>query len=162
MHLVVSGLVVVFGGGGCCDQGGIDHGAGHDQQAALAQNAGDHVQHLLSQFVFLQPTAEPKVGGFIGQSGEIGQLWRLPVQGNIEEGLFHGRISQGEPLLQEVCVSHGLQSKGRAAGLTFGVVLGNQRDQFSPRHHPLQPNQELGFAGFLRFSFMRVGRAVSC
>ena len=162
MHLAVSDLVVVSGGGGCCDQGGIDHGAGLEQQAALAQNAGDHAQHLLSQFVFLQSTAEPKDGGFIGQPGEIGQLCTLPVQGNIEEGLFHGRISQGEPLLQEVCVSHGLQRKGRPAGLTFGVVLGNQRDQFSPRHHPLQPNQELGFGGFLRFRFMRAGRAVSC
>ena len=65
MHLGVSGLVVVFGGGGCCDQGGIDHGAGLEQQAALAQNAVDNPQHLLSQFVFLRPMAEPKEGGLI-------------------------------------------------------------------------------------------------
>lgn len=73
LHRLSRGLRLCrgFGGGGCCNQGGIDHGAGLEQQAALAQNDVDQAQHLLCQFVFLQPVAwtwgfaKGKTGGLI-------------------------------------------------------------------------------------------------
>lgn len=37
-----------------CVQGGIDHGIGIEQWAALAQNAVDHARRPSGQFVFLQ------------------------------------------------------------------------------------------------------------
>ena len=149
MHLAVSDLVVVSGGGGCCDQGGIDHGAGLEQQAALAQNAGDHAQHLLSQFVFLQSTAEPKDGGFIGQPGEIGQLCTLPVQGNIEEGLFHGRISQGEPLpAGSVCVAWS-PKKGAAGRSHLWGSTGQSTRPIQPTAPPAPTEPGTRLWGFL-------------
>ncbi len=79
MHLRVTGFVLVFGGDGCRDPGGIDNGAGLQKQATLAQQVVDHSQNLLCEFVFFQPVAQPKDGGFVGQAANE---WRQVVRAN--------------------------------------------------------------------------------
>lgn len=47
VHFWIAGFVVVHGGGGCCDQGGIDQGPCLQEQAALSKQVVDHSQDLL-------------------------------------------------------------------------------------------------------------------
>ena len=83
IHIGVFCLVVVFGGCGCCNRGGIAHKACPEQQAALAMNAVDNTKHLLGYVVILQSVAEPGDGEFIGQPGDVGEQYKLSVKGHI-------------------------------------------------------------------------------
>ena len=148
IHIEVSCLVVVFGGCGCCDQGGVAHKACLEQQAALAMNAVDNTKHLRVYVVILQSVAEPEDGEFIGQPGKFGQQRKLSVRGHIQEGFCHSRIRHAERELQKVSVQHSLHGKRRVGVLVLRVVKLNERYKLSPRLQPLQPFQELGIVDF--------------
>jgi len=77
--------------------------------------------------------AKAQDGALIGQTGELLELSKLAVQRGVEEGLFHRRIAQRKPQLQEVNAQHGFQRKGRATGTALGVVRGDELDQCRPR-----------------------------
>ena len=70
MHLWIARFVLVLGGGGCRNQGGIDGGADFEQQALSAQQLVDHDQNLVGQLVMLQAVAKAQDAGLIGQAGK--------------------------------------------------------------------------------------------
>ena len=77
------------------------------------------------------------------------KLDKLRVKRHIKESLLHGRSRQAESLLHEVHAQHGLQRKGRATVLAFGVVRGDELDQSCPRYDVIHLGQELALAGLL-------------
>jgi hypothetical protein len=80
---------------------------------------------------------------------KLRQLGKLAVQRYIEEGLCHGRVGQGEPLLHEVGTQHGLQREWRPAVPAFGVVRRNEADQLGPGNDLLHLLKKLALAGLL-------------
>jgi hypothetical protein len=60
--------------------------------------------------------------------------------------LFHRRIAQPEPLLQEVDAKHRRNAHRRATRLSLRVVRLDQRDQLGPRHDALHLVEELALA----------------
>ena len=142
-------LSLFLGGGGGGNQARIDHRAGLEEQAALAQQRVDGGQNGLAQFVLFQAVAKAQDGRFIGQTLKLRQLRKLAVQGHVEEGLFHGRVGQGEPLLHEVDTEHGLQRERWPAVPAFGVVRCNEADQLGPGNDLFHLLEELALAGLL-------------
>jgi hypothetical protein len=65
MHLWVAFLVLVLGGAGRCNQGGIHRSACLEQQALGCQKLVDSGQNLLGQLVFLQPMTKPQDGALV-------------------------------------------------------------------------------------------------
>ena len=51
--------------------------------------------------------------------------------------------------MQHVDAQHGLQCKGWATVLAFGVVRGDEFDQRSPGNHPIHLGQQFLLAGLL-------------
>jgi hypothetical protein len=66
VHFWIAGFVLVLCRGRGGDQGGIDHGAGFEQQAALGQQVIDNFQDLLR--IPVNVTADS--GNVTGNSGE--------------------------------------------------------------------------------------------
>jgi hypothetical protein len=91
--------------------GGVHGGAHPEQQAALLQQLIDGAQYVVGQLVLLQSVAKPQDGALTGQSAKGAQLGEFAVQRCVEEGFFHGRVRQAEPLLHEVHPQHGLQGE---------------------------------------------------
>ena len=77
------------------------------------------------------------------------ELGKLPVDRGVKEGLFHRQIRQGEPLLHAVDAQHGLQCKGWATVLAFGVIRGDELDQRSPGNHQIHLGKQFLLAGLL-------------
>ena len=77
------------------------------------------------------------------------ELGKLPVDRGVKEGLFHRQIRQGEPLLHAVDAQHGLQCKGWATVLAFGVIRGDELDQRSPGNHQIHLGKKFLLAGLL-------------
>ena len=126
------------------DQGGIDHRAGLEQQAACGQFGVDAVQDLWSQAVGLQEMAEAQDGGLIGDAGHAGiQVGKLPIQGDVMQALFHGRVGVTKELLQQVDAQHHFQRKGRASVLACRGVRRNQGQQITPRRNGIHLGQQL-------------------
>jgi len=101
--------------------------------------------------VLLQQVAKPQDGALVRQAGHAGgQLGELAKQGDVEQGFFHGRIAEREPLLQEVDAQHGLQFERwttHAAGLALGAVVRlDQGSELVPRHHALHLIEKLALA----------------
>lgn len=132
VHLWIALSVLVLGGAGRCNQGGIDRSACLEQQALGCQQGVDGGQNLLGQLVFLQPVAKAQDGALIGHSAMCIKPGKLPVDRGVKEGFFHRQIRQGKPLLHAVNAQHGLQSKGWAPVLAFGVIGRNEFDQGHP------------------------------
>lgn len=84
MHLWVTRLVFVPGGGGGSNQGRAYGRAGLQGQAALGQQFIDGAQDLLGELVLLQPMFEAQDGGFVRQTAEFFQLGKLAIQRGIE------------------------------------------------------------------------------
>lgn len=75
------------------------------------------------------------------------ELGKLAVQRGVEEGLFHCRVRQAEPLLHEVHPQHRLQRKGRAFAPTFGVLRCDELNERSPGNHTLRLGEKHLLAG---------------
>ena len=147
MHLGVSGIALVLCRRRRRYQGGINGSANFKQQAFAGKLLIDGGQYLLCQLVLFQPVAKPQNSGLIWQTAMRIKLGKLAAQGHIEEGLFHGGVGQGEPLLHEVNPQHGLKSKRRSTVFPLGVVRGDELDQRGPRHDAIHFKQELALAG---------------
>ena len=148
VHLGIALPLFVLGGAGCRDQGGIDDGALAHRHAPCAEVGFDRLidevfcaaVDLLAQIVLLKQVAE----------GQDRRLIRDPVTDQIDAGkpahgrhldqdLFHGRIAERIPLLQQVDPQHHCQwVRGPASFLAgLGIVGFDQVDQRLPRHHHL-------------------------
>ena len=154
VHLGVASLVSVFDGTRCGNQGGVHCTAFFEHQAALSQYGIDFSQNFDCKAVFLQPVAQPQDGALAKPQVSIGQAHvvipadELAVQRGVEEGFFHGRVRQVEPLLQEVSAQHRLQRKRWPTGATFGVVRGYEVNQLGPRNDAVHLVKKDRFAGF--------------
>jgi hypothetical protein len=147
VHLGVAGTRAVLGGAGCRDQRGVDDGAGLEHQAAINQFGVDGSQYLPAQLVRFQQMPEAQDGAFIGQACDARiQVRKLPVQRDVVQGLFHGRVGVAEELLQQVNAQHHFGGKRRPSRLARGRMRCNQRQQLGPRDHQVHLIQELTFA----------------
>jgi len=124
-----------LGGAGCRDQGDIDDGALPQRHAPCAEEGFDRFKDLLAQIVLLKQVAE----------GQDRRLIRDPITdqldtgkaahcGYLDQGLFHGRVAERLPLLQQVDPQHGGQRIGRPTAFLagLGVVGLDQVDQPLP------------------------------
>ena len=142
VHLGVALLVFVLGRRWRCNQCGVYRCARFEQQALGRQQFIDDGEDLLGQFVFLQPVAKPEDGALIGQASMGIKMRKLSVERYIKERLFQSKVRELKPLLQAVQAQHGLELKGWAAVLAFGVVRRDDRDQGSPGNDTFHVGQE--------------------
>ena len=149
VHLRIALTVLVLGRAGRCDQRGIDHRAGLEQQALAAQQIVDQRQDLIGQLVLLQQMTESKDGALIRQAAVPTQAGELPEQGHVVQCFFHRRVREGEPLLHEVDAQHRLHGKGRATPLAFRCVRRHQFDPCRPGHDVFHLREEFPLAGAL-------------
>jgi hypothetical protein len=136
VHLGVACAGGVLGGAGRGNEGGIHGGSGLEQQPLGREHGVDGGHDLQGQVVGLQEMTESEDGALIRQSADPGiKPRKLAVQGRVVQGLFHGRIRQGEPLLHEMDAQQRLHGKGRTARLaTKPTARGDlrQRESCSP------------------------------
>jgi len=144
VHLRVTLSAAVLGGARRRNQGGINHRAGLEQQAARGQFGVDAVQDLWGQAVDFQEMAKAQDGGLIGDAGHARvQVSKLPVQGYVMQALFHGRVGVPKELLQQMDAQHHLKRKGRAPVLAYRGVRRNQSQQTIPRRNGIHLGQQL-------------------
>lgn len=149
VHLRVACARAVLGGARCRNQRGIHHGALLEQQALGTERGVDGSQDLQAQVIGFEQVAEAKNGALIGQMVfPYVQAGELTKHRCVVQSLFHCRVGQVEPLLQEVDAQHRLHGKRRASA--FGSrrwrVRGDQRNQFGPWHHQVHLVEELALA----------------
>ncbi len=111
VHLWIALFVLVLGGAGCCDQGGVHGCSCFEQQALGCQKLIDGGQNLIGQFVPFQPVTEAQDGALVRHSSMGIEPCKIPVERGVE-GFLHAQIRQAEPLLHAVDAQHGLQRKG--------------------------------------------------
>jgi hypothetical protein len=151
VHLRVPLPALVLGRGWGADDRRIDDGAGADLEALARQVAVDRAQDRLAQRVRFQQVAELADRGLVGGrfSAQI-DTDKLAHGARVVQRLFHRRVRQVEPVLQEMDAQHPLQSDGRAARTLGGRVMRlDQRYQLGPRHHRVHLGQKLRPPGHL-------------
>ena len=131
VHLRIARACAVLSGTGRCDQGGVDHRALLEQQTLFGQRGVDRGQNLKAQIVRFEQVAKAQDGALIGQVVLAGiQASELTEHRRVVQRLFHARVRQVEPLLQEMDAQHGLH--GKRLTTAFGARLGGMRRD--PRH----------------------------
>lgn len=69
---------------------------------------------LHAQTILFEPVAKPQNGRFTRQAaGSRVKVRELAIQRHIVQRLFHSRITQSKPLLQEMNAQHGFNCKWR-------------------------------------------------
>ena len=144
VHFGVARLVLVLGGGGRVDDGGIDERAFPHEQAALFKVGVDGFENGRAEVVFLQKTPEFEQGGGVGHGigGEVDAEERTHGLA-VVNGVFERFVGQSIPLLEEVEAQHALQTDGRAASLAVGVSALNRREKLIPRDDLLHGCEKL-------------------
>ena len=118
----------------------------------MAEVILDRLKDLLPQLVSLQQAAEGQDRGLI-RDPVTDQLdaGKTPHGGDLDQGLFHRRIAEGIPLLQQVDAEHRRHWVRRPpaflAGL--GIVGLDKGDQCLPGHHSLHLREKLLSFGLL-------------
>ncbi len=134
MHLGVTLAATVLGRAERGDQRGIDHRAALEQQALVGQHCVDRSQDLRRQLKRFQLVAKAQDAHAVRHPLGAAQAAEVPVQGGVEQGLFHGDVAQSEPLLKRVNSQHRLQLKRRAPDLGPRCMRLDQRRQLPPGH----------------------------
>jgi len=146
VHLRIPLPFLVLGRTGRRDQGGIHNRPLPHRHTPLAELDLDGLKNLLAQLVLLQQVAEGEDRGLIRDPiADQLDARKAAHGGHLDQGLFHRRIAQRIPLLQQMDPQHGSQRIGRAAAFLahFRVVGLNQVDQRLPRHHHLHLREKL-------------------
>jgi len=147
MHLGVALTAGVLGRGRRGNQRGVHHRARPQYQSLLAQQRINFHQDLPGQLVFLQQMPEAQDGALVRESVvPVVQAGKLPEQRHIMQRFFHGRITQGEPLLHEVNPQHRFHAERRAASPALGRNRRDQGHQSRPWHDPIHVIEKLTFA----------------
>lgn len=106
----------------------------------------DGLKDLLPQAALLEQVAEGQDRGLVRDpvADQI-DAGKTPHGGYLNQGLFHGRIAEGVPLLQEMDTQHCGQRVGRSAAILarFGIVGLDQVDQRLPRDYNLHLREKL-------------------
>ena len=117
------GLVLVFGGTRCSNQGGIHCTALFEHQASLTEDGVNLKEYFIGQLVLFQSVtwnwgfAEAQDGALaklqvrIGRTFVNNQADKLAIQLGIQDGFFHIWVRKVEPLRYEVGVQHRLHRK---------------------------------------------------
>ncbi len=146
LHLRVTLLGLVLGGGRGGHDSGVDDGALAHEQALLGQAGVDLLEDPLGQGMFLQQMAEAQQRGGIRHALD-GQVDTDEVAHGLAvvDGIFQRLVGKRIPLLQEVDPQHPLQADRWPASLACRVreVGRRQRlDQPLPRHQIIHLGQE--------------------
>lgn len=125
MHLRIPLPHLVLGGAGSLDQGGIHDRALAHAHAPCTEVGADDLKDLLTQAELILQVAE----------GQDRRLIRDPVSDQVDagkaahgwhlnQGLFHGRITEEIPLLQQVDPHHGGERVRGGGRPPFLLALG--------------------------------------
>ena len=151
VHLGVACARAVLGGTGRGNQGGIDHGAGLEQQATLRQHGVDGGEDLRTQVVRFEQVAKAQDGALVRQARDAHvEPGKLAVQRDVVQGIFHRRVGVAEELLQQVNTQHDLGCKRRSSGLAARGVRSDQGKQLRPRDHLVHLVEKFPLACALR------------
>jgi hypothetical protein len=121
-HFQIPLPCLILGGAGRGDQGGInDHALAH-RHALCAEVGFDRLKDLLAQLMFFQQMAEAQDRSLIRDS-VTDQLdaGKAAHGGDLNQGVFHGRLAERIPLLQEMNPQHGCQLVRRPAAFLAGL-----------------------------------------
>ena len=145
VHLRVARTRIVFRRGRGSDDRGVDSCSRLEKQTALRQKRVDVIEEACAQAVRFEQMPKTQNGALIRQAVNSHiQTSKLAVQRHVVERLFHGRIRQTEPLLQEVDAQHRFHCKWRAPAFRAGCgcIRRNDCHQIRPRHDLLHLTQE--------------------
>jgi len=152
VHLGIPLALLVLGGAGSRDQGGIDDRSllhGH----AIGLEVGLHrLKDLLTQIVLLEQVPERQDRGFIRDPlADQVDPCKSSHPRHLNQRILHRGITEVIPLLHQMDSEHCLQRIGRATALGAGpgVVGLDQIDQRLPGHNLLHPSQKLLTPGAL-------------
>jgi hypothetical protein len=107
VHLGIALPLFFPGRAGRRDQGGIDDRALTHRHVPSSQERLDGVKNLLPQPVLLKLMAEGEDRGLIGDPvADQLDTGKAAHGGHLDQGLFHRRIAQRIPLLQQMDPQH--------------------------------------------------------
>jgi len=112
----------------------------------------DGLNDLFAQPVLLKQMAEGQDRGLIRDPvADQVNARKMAHGGHLHQGLFHGWITEGVPLLLQVDPQHGRQRVGRTPSLLACLWVDglDQSDQGIPGHNRLHLSQELLALGLL-------------
>ena len=145
VHLRIPLPLLVLGGAGSCDQGGIDDRSLLHGHAVGLEVSLHRLKDLLPEIVPLQQVAESEDRGFIRDPlADQGDACKPTHRRHLDQRILHRRVAEVVPLLHQVDSQHGLQRVGRTAafGASLGVTGLDQGDQRPPRHNSLHLSQK--------------------
>jgi hypothetical protein len=137
--------------------GGIDDGALAQRQAFFLQITADDRR---GQLMLFQQVLEVHDRGVFRYRGAQGQACKLAHGRDFVERFFHGRVAQGEPVLQQMNAQHGFQRIRFSAAAGLGVERLDQAPQACPGHNLIHLGEEAFAAGLLALAgIFEIGKA---
>lgn len=159
-HLRIALAFRVLGRRGRGDQGGIDQGAGLEQQPLAFEQLAHQREHLFGQFVRLEQTTEVEDRGLVG-GRVLAQLEPGKPTHRLHdvERFLHARIGQREPLLQAPHPQNLWQTNRRPSALRsrLQVMRLDERLHPRPRHDRVHLRKETLAFGALLLGRVRRG-----
>ena len=152
VHLRIPLACVALSGTGRDDQGGIDDRALSHRHAHVAEVSFEGLKDLFAQPVLFQQMAKGQNRGLIrAPVSDHVDADKATHRGHLDQGLFHGWITQGVPLLQQMNPEHRCHRVGRTSSLLAGLGVDglDQGDLRVPRDQRLHFSQELLAVGRL-------------
>ena len=144
MHVRIALLVLVLGGRGGIDDGGIDDRALGDLDALGLQMPVDLPKELFPEMVLLEEMTELQDGGLIRHRLPAEIDTHEPAHGHrFVQGFFRPGIGEVEPLLEKINAQHALQTHRRPAILTLGIIGCDHGAEVLPRYDLLHVRKEL-------------------
>ena len=157
-HVGVARLVLVLG-----RRRGVDDRGAHDRAGGYLHALGlqvpmDLLEQRSPQTLFLEQMPEPAHCGFVrhGFAPQV-NADEGPHGSRFVERLFHCRVGQIEPLLQEVDAQQALQSYRWTTLARVRIHRLDQRAQFRPGHDPVHLAQKCRAARRLRVALKPSG-----
>lgn len=160
VHLGITLAFFIFGRAGGMNNGGIDDGALAQRQAFFLQITIDDRKDCRCELMLLQQVPEVHDRGVFGDWRAQRQACELAHGRDFVERFFHGRVAQGEPVLQQMDAQHGFQRIGFSTAAGLGVERFDQLQQACPGHHLIHFGEEALSAGLLALAgVLKVGKA---
>ena len=145
VHLGISLSLLVLGGAGSCDQGGIDDRSLLHGHAVGLEVSLHCLKDLLPEIVPLQQVAESEDRGFIRDPlADLVDAGKPTHRRHLDQRILHRWIAEVVPLLQEMDAQHGFKGIRRTAsfGASLGVTGLDQGNQRLPGHNSLHLSQK--------------------
>lgn len=142
------------------NDGGIDDGALAQGQAFLLQITVDDRENCRRQLMLLQQVPEVHDRGVFRDRRAQCQTRELTHGRDFVECFFHGRIAEGEPVLQQVNAQHGFQWVRFSTATSLGVERLDQAQQTCPGHDLIHLGEEAFAACLLALAgIFEIGKA---